>query len=54
MSDESDEPHDDEENCQSAADAVDAGALQGGADLDGGKGQAGVGEDELFWMSVWE
>jgi hypothetical protein len=54
MSDESDEPHDDEENRQGAADAVDAGALQGGADLDGGEGQAGVGEDELFCMLVWE
>jgi hypothetical protein len=33
-----DEPHDDEEDCQGAADAVDPGASQGGADLDGGEG----------------
>jgi hypothetical protein len=48
MRDGRDEPHDDEEDRQRAADAVDAGAVEGGADLDGREGQAGVGEDELI------
>jgi hypothetical protein len=33
-----DEPHDDEEDRQGAADTVDAWTPEGGADLDGGEG----------------
>lgn len=42
-----DEPHDDEQDSQSAADAVDGWTAEGAADLDGSEGHAGVGEDEL-------
>lgn len=42
-----DEPHDDEQDSQSAADAVDSWAAEGAADLDCCEGHAGVGEDEL-------
>lgn len=42
-----DEPHDNEKDRESAADAIDGWTAQSAADLDCCEGHAGVGEDEL-------
>lgn len=52
VSDGGDEPHDNEQDGQSAADAIDARTVEGGADLDGSESKTGIREDELKAMLV--